>query len=126
MASCVVACPGGRSSLESTVRIFPLVPAACLLRSLARPVAALTRSLPTQATRAYKRNVQFDGFSLSQSPYPPPPSRDAAWLLNSTGMGDDYYDEYDEYDETPVPNEWESMEPKFVNGRRVLLNLQIE
>jgi hypothetical protein len=100
-----------------------------LLLSVQPPLcsaAAHPLALSLQATRAYKRKTEFDGFADLQA-YPPAP-RDAAWLLSTAGMGgDDYYDEYDDYEDAqPVPDEWDSMDPKYVNGRRVLLNRQIE
>jgi len=88
--------------------------------------------------RAYKRGsgarqspLEFDGFDVKQGQgggYTTTANRDTAWLLSTAGVGadDDYYD-YDEYDEgPPVPDEWDTMEPKYVNGKRVLINKQIE
>lgn len=44
------------------------------------------------------------------------------------GGPDDFYgDEYDDYEDgPPIPDEWDTMEPKYVNDRRVLINRQIE
>lgn len=75
-------------------------------------------------SRAYKRGrntVEFEGFDLRG----PPLKNSTEWLLSTAGVGDeDYYDDYD-FDET-VPDEWDNMDPKYVNNKQVLVNRQIE
>jgi hypothetical protein len=67
---------------------------------------------------------EFEGFDMRS-----PLQRDTAWLLSTAGYGSNYdeYDYYDDYEDgLVVPDEWESMEPKYVNGRQVQFNLQIQ
>ncbi|KIZ07507.1 Translation initiation factor IF-3 [Monoraphidium neglectum] len=82
-----------------------------------------------QAARAFKRNrpVDFEGFDFKGG-YGPPPTNGTAWLLSTAGVGDEYYDDYDDNyeDGPPIPDQWDTMEPKYVNDRRVLINKQIE
>jgi hypothetical protein len=74
---------------------------------------------------AYKRGARtmqqqdFEGFTDQSS------SRDAAWLLSTVGGEDGWDYDWDEYEDLAIPDEWDSMEPKHVNNKRVLLNLQI-
>ncbi|KAI8471574.1 MAG: translation initiation factor IF-3, N-terminal domain-containing protein [Monoraphidium minutum] len=92
---------------------------------MAQPIGARSASV---ALRAYKRGrtAEFEGFEGLRGGYTPPP-RDTAWLLSTAGVGEDYYDDYDDYEDgPPVPDEWDTMEPKFVNDRRVLINKQID
>lgn len=112
---------GGRPSRQTALAQPPR-----LSRGLASPSSGGT--LPAAAVvvaGAYKRSrtMEFEGFDLRS---PLPPSRDTAWLLSTAGVGDDDYYDYDEYDDgTPVPDEWDSMDPKYVNGRQVQVNRQI-
>jgi hypothetical protein len=111
------------------------VPAARLANGLASaPCSSQWQQASASSTTsvaAYKRpkGMDFEGLEFKSGGYSAPsPRHDTAWLLSTAGVGaeDDYYD-YDEYDDGPlVPNEWDSMEPKFVNNKRVLLNKQIE
>lgn len=96
------------------------------LRTATVPAGVLARAPGgCVAARAFKRNrtVEFDGF-LDKGAYPSAP-RDTAWLLST--VGDDYYDYDDDYEDgPPIPDEWDTMDPKYVNDRRVLINRQIE
>ena len=68
---------------------------------------------------------EFEGFDMRSSPL----QRDTAWLLSTAGYPnyDDEYDYYDDYEDgLAVADEWESKEPKYVNGKQVQYNLQIQ
>lgn len=92
---------------------------------------------PPQAPAAYKRGSgrqgveDFEGFdTLSRGGgggggYGNT-ARETAWLLSSVGGDDEYFDDYGDYEDLQLPDQWENMDPKFVNGRQVLVNLQIE
>lgn len=100
-----------------------------------RPVPAVT------PPAAYKRDRQpvteFDGFrdgfrdsfrddyGLSNN-WRTPPGGASDLLLGDWGYGDydEGYDDYDDFDQQ-LPDPWENTDPKYVNGKQVLVNLQI-
>lgn len=99
-----------------------------LAQGLVVPSGSAAAAPALVVPQAFKRDrtVEFDGFQVRQGLRGDP--RDATWLLSTVGNGDyDDYD-YDDYDDQgpPVPDQWESMDPKYVNGRQVLVNRQIE
>ena len=86
-----------------------------------------------QAASAYKRGrvAEFQDFDMLRTPGNSSKynTNDAAWLLSTVGADDDsMYDDYatdDDYGPV-VPDEWDTMEPKFVNRKQVLINMQIQ
>ena len=84
----------------------------------------------SQVCPAYRRGrevvTEFDGFD-SNSWQRGTASRGNDLLLGQWYDADGIDEEYDDYDDfdANMPDPWENMDPKYVNGRQVLINMQI-